>query len=90
MESKLKIGDVIYLSEGLQVRPNVEAKFIYENVPFSDEIVCKKVDIGRLYLVDVSDKKDSLKKEFFRGIDYIIPTVCLLTKKYSNSWLVQP
>lgn len=81
MESKLKIGDVIYLSEGLQVRPNVEAKFIYENVPFSDIIVCKKVDIGRLYLVDVSDKKDLLKKEFSERIDYIIPTVCLLTKK---------
>ncbi|RHB42146.1 hypothetical protein DW886_16650 [Enterocloster aldenensis] len=71
MERKLKIGDVVYLSEGFQVRTNVEAKFIYENVPFSDEIVCQKVDIGRLYLVDVSDKKDSLKKEFLERINNI-------------------
>ncbi|WP_373262189.1 hypothetical protein [Hungatella hathewayi] len=88
MERKLRIGDVIHLSQGTRVRTNVESKFVHDNIPFSDKKVCGTIEIGHVYLIDVSDKKELLRQELPDSIDYIFSSYGMSVDKEKVKQLV--
>ena len=61
MNAKFKVGDTIYIKNGINVWTTIPEKFVYTNTPFSQNFTTHNIEVGKKYTTIVS--KRNLEEE---------------------------
>ena len=73
---KLKVGDIITVTEGMEIKTMLPQKFFNKNTPFSEELKPTKIIVGEIY-----NQKNFSKGELYYEIVRRLSDIFVITRQ---------